>query len=70
LNRALAEKLMDELQRVVDCLNALSELTMEIPDENVRRSIREVLGRSMVELDAKVIRPIVTEHPDLDIGDP
>lgn len=70
MNRALAEKLMDELQRVVDCLNALSELTMEIPDENVRRSIREVLGRSMVELDAKVIRPIVTEHPDLDIGDP
>jgi hypothetical protein len=66
MDEQTVEKFAAGLKGVVTHFNALSELSMSIPDEPERQALRSALGRLMVGLDADVIRPLARQYPHLD----
>jgi hypothetical protein len=69
VKRQIAEELTVELRAIFASLNRMSEITMQMPEDDARKSLRGALGRLMVDLDYNVLKKIGQEYPDLDFLD-
>ena len=66
MDRRVAERLMSKFLALDGPLNAATELTDEIPDEEDGRRFRREIAHLALHTYTYLIRPIVRQYPDLD----
>jgi hypothetical protein len=66
MEREIAEKLMNVLQRFSEPFNRATELISEISSQEEQRALRRGLAQSITILDTQVMLPIIRQYPDLD----
>jgi hypothetical protein len=66
MQRDIAEKLMELLNRMWEPFNEATELIGQIPSEDEQRALRRGLGEGYARVYVDVMLRIIREHPDLD----
>lgn len=66
MDRNLAAALMEQLVALSAPLNALTELSFQIPDAEERSALRKAVGGVMGIVYTDLMRPLIRQYPDLD----
>lgn len=66
MDRATAEKLMTVYEKLNGTLNEAAEIIAAIPDGEEQKRLRRPLGELMQSIWLELMRPIVSQHPDLE----
>ncbi len=66
MDENVARQLLEELAKFGDVWNRLSELSMNIADEDDRIVFRRALAQLLGDCDHKLIRPIERRFPHLE----
>jgi len=66
MDEKLARELLQELARLSDVWNKLSELSISIPDDAERSAFRRALAQLLGDCDRDLIRPLERKFPHLE----
>lgn len=66
MDRAIAEKLMEQYHLIGDSFNRATEIISTITDTAEQKRLRQPIGKLMANIWTDLMLPIVKEHPDLD----
>ena len=66
MNRELANALMGELTALAEPINRATALAMRVVDQGEREALLRPIGSIMDIVYAELMRPIISQYPDLD----
>ena len=66
MDKNLAVAVMASVKRLGENLNEIDRLVEELQPEAERENFRRSLGGIMADVYIKLMKPIITDHPELD----
>ena len=66
MNKEIAKKIMNELIKSRSAIDSAEVISREIEDENLRKDIRKILGKSSLDLYSVAMGKIINRYPELD----
>lgn len=66
MDREAAERLMDEMRKLDEVANSITDISMTLPDEQAR-SLRRIIADTLFKAHCDIAGPIVRAYPDLDL---